>query len=105
VVLIIVVLCPISYLIRSLLGLYFPYSLSFLLNLSKFILVFDFVLVDSNPFDFFHYYSCAFCNMATFHVIGRLDLTIMVDESRTITISQHCFLCYVCFSTRFSTYI
>ncbi len=52
--------------------------------------MFDSALVDSNSFKFFHYYSCAFCNMATFHVTGRLDLTIMVDESRTTIVPQHC---------------
>jgi hypothetical protein len=55
VVFIVVVLCPISYSTRFLLGLYFLDSSSFPPNLSKFTLVFDFVLVDSNPFEFVHY--------------------------------------------------
>jgi len=29
--------------------------------------------------------------MATFHVIGHLDLTIMVDELGTTTFFEHCF--------------
>jgi hypothetical protein len=28
--------------------------------------------------------------MVTFHVIGRFDLTIMVDNLGTIVISEHC---------------
>jgi hypothetical protein len=46
---------------------------------------------------FLHYYSCAFCNMARFHVIGCFDLTIMVDNSRTIAISEHCLCVMIVF--------
>jgi hypothetical protein len=90
VVFITIVFCSISYLTRSLLGLYFPIPLPLPLNLSKFTLVFDYVLVDSNPFEFFHYHFCAFCNMATFHTPRCLDLTIMVDDLGTTVVSKHC---------------
>ncbi len=89
VVFIVVVLCPISYSTRSLLGLYFPNSSSLSLNLSKFTLVFDFVLANSNPSIFLHYYSCALCNMVTFHAIGRLNLIVMVDESGMTIVFEH----------------
>jgi hypothetical protein len=89
-VFIIVVICPISYLTRSLLQLHFPNSSSFPPNPSKFTLVFDFALVDSHPFEFLHYYTCALYNMATFHAIGHLDFTIMVDELGTMIVSKHC---------------
>jgi len=52
--------------------------------------LFDFALVDSNMFEFLHYYSCALCKMATFHATRCSDLTIMVDESRTTAIFEHC---------------
>ncbi len=72
--------CFISYSTCSLLGIYFANSSSFPPNLSKFIIVFDSALIDSNMLELFHYYSYALCNMATFHAIIHLDFTIMVDE-------------------------
>jgi hypothetical protein len=48
-------------------------------NPSKFTLMFDFSFDDSNPFEFFGYYYCVVCNMVTFHAIGRLDFTNMVE--------------------------
>jgi hypothetical protein len=101
VVFIVVVFCPISYLNHSLPGLYFLDSSSFLPNLSKFTLTFDFALVDSNPYEFLHYYSCALCNMVTFHAIGCLDLTIMVDELSMITVFEHCFYAMFVFQPGF----
>jgi hypothetical protein len=59
-------------------------------TLSKFALVLDSILNNSNPSKFFHYYSCARCNMVTFHVIKHSDLTIMVDNSRMIIVFEHC---------------
>jgi hypothetical protein len=59
-------------------------------NPSNFSLVFDFAFVSSNPFGFFHYYFYALCNMATFHVPRRLDLTIMVDDLGMMVVSKHC---------------
>jgi len=35
--------------------------------------------------------------MARFHVIGCFDLTIMVDNSRTIAISEHCLCVMIVF--------
>jgi hypothetical protein len=96
VVFIVVVLCPISYSTCSLLGLYFPDSSSFIPNLSKFTVVFDSAFVDSNLFEFFHYYSYTLFNIKTFHAIGCSNLTIMVDKSRTIVVSEHCI--YVMFT-------
>jgi hypothetical protein len=90
VVFIAIVLCPISYLTHSMLGLSFLNSLSSSYKPFKFYLVFDYALVDSNLSKFFHYYSCALYNMATFHAIGHSNLTIMVDDSGMIIISEHC---------------
>jgi hypothetical protein len=42
------------------------------------------------PFFFFHYYLCVLGNMATFHVIGRLELTIMVNDSRMTSVFKQC---------------
>ncbi len=93
--------CLISYSTQSLLRLYFPDSSSFLPNPSKFPLVFNYTLVDSNPCEFLHYYYCALCNMATFHATKGLDLTIMVDESRTIVVSKHCLCAMFAFQPSF----
>jgi hypothetical protein len=53
-------------------------------------MVFDHAFADSNPYEFLHCYSCALCDMATFHVIGHSNLTIMGDKSRTTAIFEHC---------------
>jgi hypothetical protein len=50
----------------------------------------DFVLIASNPSEFLHYYLCALYNMVTFHIIGRSDLIIMVYDSKTTIIFEHC---------------
>jgi hypothetical protein len=90
VVFIVVVFCPISYSTHS----HWEYisSTPFPLppNPSNFTLMFDFAFDDSNPFEFLHYYSNALCNMVTFHATGCLDLTVMVDDSRTTIVSKHC---------------
>ncbi len=65
-----------------------PHALSS--NPSDFTLVFDYALVDSNMSEFLHYYSCALCNMATFHAIGHSNLTMMVDDSRMTIVFEHC---------------
>jgi hypothetical protein len=57
--------------------------------LKKF-LVCDLAIVISNPFKFFHYYLCTFCNMATFLALGCLDFTTMVDNSWMTFIYEHC---------------
>jgi len=101
VVFIVVVFCRISYSTQSLLRLYFLDSSSFLQNLSKFTLVFDYTLVDSNPCEFLHYYFCGLCNMATFHATRRSNLTIMVDESRTTVVSKHYFCAMFTFQPSF----
>ncbi len=67
--------------------------------------MFDFALVDSNPSKFPHYYFYALCNMATFHAPRRLDLTIMVDNSRTIDIFEHSLCIIIIFSQIFYVYL
>jgi hypothetical protein len=39
---------------------------------------------------FFHYNLCVFGNMATFHVVGRSELTIMVNNSKTTSMFEQC---------------
>jgi hypothetical protein len=80
VVFIIVMFCPISYSTHSQRDYISSIPLPLPPNPSNFTFMFDFVLDDSNPFEFLHYYSCALYNMVTFHVIGCSDLTIMVDK-------------------------
>jgi hypothetical protein len=46
----------------------------------------------SYPSRFFHYFPFAPGNMATFHAIGHLHLTVIVDDLRTTVISKH-YLC------------
>ncbi len=104
VVFIVVVLCPISYSSHSLLGLYFLSSSSSSSRPLLKILVFDFTLNVANPFEFLHYYFYAPYNMVTFHASRCLELTIMVDDLGTICLWT-LFVCYVCFSTMFFTYI
>jgi len=70
--------------------IYFSNSSSSSSNLSIFTLVFDFAIADSNLSKFLHYYSCALCDMVTFHAIGHSDLTIMVDESGMTIVFEHC---------------
>jgi hypothetical protein len=77
---IIIVFYQISYLLRSLLGLYFPGSSSSSSKPFKKFMVCYYVFVASNPFEFLHYYFCAPCNMATFHAFRRSNFTIMVDD-------------------------
>jgi hypothetical protein len=89
VVFITIVLCQISYLSHSLLGLYFPGSSSSSKPLN-FFLVCYFALATSNPFKFLHYYLGAPCNMATFHAFKCLNLTIMVDDLGMVNVSKHC---------------
>jgi hypothetical protein len=55
-------------------------------------------------FKFFRFYCCAPRNMATFHVVGRSNLTIMVNDSSMIFVLKHC-LCYVCFPSKLFKYI
>ncbi len=58
-------------------------------------------------FSLFHYYPCVPENMATFHDVGRSELTIMVDDLGTTSISwnnkKHVFTNKLCFnySTKF----
>jgi hypothetical protein len=58
-------------------------------------------------FFLFHYYPCVPSNMATFHDVEHLELTIMVDDSRTTSESwnnkKHVFTNKLCFdySTKF----
>ncbi len=47
-------------------------------------------------FFIFHYNLCVLGNMVTFHVIRCLELTIMVDDSGTTSMSKQC-LCAICF--------
>jgi Na+/H+ antiporter NhaA len=39
---------------------------------------------------FFHYNLCVFGNMATFHIVGRSELTIMVNNSKTTSMFEQC---------------
>jgi hypothetical protein len=50
------------------------------------------ILVVSYPSRFFHYFPYAPNNIATFHVVGRLDFTVMVDNSKMIIVFEH-YLC------------
>ncbi len=42
-------------------------------------------------FQFLQIYCCVVGNMVTFHVAGYSNLTIMVDESRMMSVFKHCF--------------
>ncbi len=56
-------------------------------------IVFTFVvlfLVPSFHFQFFQSHPCALGNMATFHVVGYSDLTIIVDNLRMIYVFEQC---------------
>ncbi len=48
------------------------------------------IIVVSYPFWFFHYFPYTPNNIATFHVVGPLDFTIMVDNSKMIIVFEHC---------------
>jgi hypothetical protein len=50
------------------------------------------ILVPLFRFQSSQFYCFIFRNMATFHVISRLNLTIMVDELGLMSISEH-YLC------------
>jgi hypothetical protein len=69
-------------------------------NPSKLSLLFNSILANSNPSQFLHYYFCALCNMATFHVLGCLNLTIIVDDLGTTSISKHCLCTMFMFQPR-----
>lgn len=56
----------------------------------------NYVFIASYPFQFVHYYSYAPCNTGTFHVPRHLDRTIMFNNSRTASMSEHC-LCTMFF--------
>jgi hypothetical protein len=52
------------------------------------------LLLLTNPYKFLQCYFCAFWNMAAFHVPTRSNLTIMVNDSKTMVVSKHvCALC------------
>jgi len=70
-------------------------------NLLIFSLVYDFILATSIPSQFLHYYLCAPCNTVTFHVPGRLNFTITVDNSRTIVVFEHCLCAMFAFQPYF----
>jgi hypothetical protein len=51
------------------------------------LIIFTYVIIVLAPsFQFFLSHPCALGNMATFHVVGCLDFTIMVNDSRTTSI-------------------
>jgi len=86
--------CFLSHFIFDLLlaWIIFPQFLILSTKPFKITVVFDYALVDSNMSKFFHYCSYVLCNMATFHVIGHSNLTIMVDKSRMTIVFEICLL-------------
>ncbi len=90
VVFIVIGLCPILHSSNSLIRLYFSSPPPLPPKPFKKFIVCDYALVISNLFEFFHYYFCAFCNMATFLVPRCLDFTIIVDNLGMAIIFKHC---------------
>jgi hypothetical protein len=67
--------------------------------------MFDFALIDSNPYEFPHYYLCALCNMVTFHALGCLDFIIMVNNLGMIVVFEHYLCTMIFFQPNFYIYL